>query len=262
MLTLLSILNILPFVLGQTPPLPAKGDNGEIGGIFGLGATGAPPPGGLTNIAKPGSESPKPGPRNTNGGSGPYKAAYSADPSLPDHTVYAPVKPPPANVKVPVLVWGNGGCRNGGSGFSDFLTEISSYGYIVIANGPPGSPSALKSSGGAPGASTQSHPIQLTQSVDWIMKGGPDVSKYGSVDTNHIAAGGQSCGGLEAYSASYHDDRIKLTLIFNSGITDANKTYLLKELKAPVGYFLGGPLDVAYPNVRSSLLCPITGISC
>jgi hypothetical protein len=55
---------------------------------------------------------------------------------------------------------------------------------------------------------------------------------------------------LEAYSASYHDDRIKLTILFNSGIIDGNKTYLLKELKAPVGFFLGGPLDVAYANVR------------
>jgi dienelactone hydrolase len=87
----------------------------------------------------------------------------------------------------------------------------------------------------------------LTDSVDWVTKGG--ASKYGDIDTSKIAAAGQSCGGLEAYSASYHDDRIKLTVLFNSGVIDPNKKYLLKELKAPIAFFLGGPTDIAYENV-------------
>jgi hypothetical protein len=44
---------------------------------------------------------------------------------------------------------------------------------------------------------------------------------------------------------------VKRTVLFNSGVIDAEKRYLLKELKAPVAFFLGGPKDVAYPNVRS-----------
>jgi hypothetical protein len=260
MSTILYALAALPLVFGQVAPaLPEKGDNGEMGGIFGMGGASGPPGGlsGLAGLLTPGKESPKNGARNTNGGSGPYKAGWAADPSLPNHTVYSPTKAPPADIKVPVLVWGNGGCMNRGTMFSDFLTEIASYGYLVLANGPPGSDASPKGStsdsplaGMLSGMSSgQSHPIQLTQSVDWVTKGGPNVSKYGNIDTAHIAAAGQSCGGLEAYSASYHDDRIKLTLILNSGIINVNKTYLLKELKAPVGYFLGGPLDVAYPNV-------------
>jgi dienelactone hydrolase len=76
-------------------------------------------------------------------------------------------------------------------------------------------------------------------------------AKYGNIDTTKIAAAGQSCGGLEAYSASYHDDRIKLTVLFNSGVLDNAKTHLLSELKVPVAYFLGGPKDIAYANVSS-----------
>jgi hypothetical protein len=56
-------------------------------------------------------------------------------------------------------------------------------------------------------------------------------------------------GGLEAYSASYHEPRVKWTVLFDSGILDEKKLYLLKELKAPVAYFLGGKLDIAYANV-------------
>ncbi|KAF2423491.1 hypothetical protein EJ08DRAFT_701142 [Tothia fuscella] len=256
--TLVSVLAVLPLILaqGSPPSLPAKGENGEIGGIFGMGQMRAPPKLGGPGLTAQGPEFPKPGPRTTNGGSGPYKAAFSLDPSLLNHTIYAPKAAPPASVKLPVLVFGNGGCMNTGTMFEDFLTEIASYGYLVIANGPPGRNSSTSGSGAtnplaglmsAMGAG-QSRPIQLTQSVDWVTKGGPDVTKYGNVDTAHIAAAGQSCGGLEAYSASYHDDRIKLTILFNSGVIAEEKTYLLKELKAPVGYFLGGPLDIAYPN--------------
>jgi hypothetical protein len=42
--------------------------------------------------------------------SGPFKAAYYTDPGLPKHTIYAPMSATDG-VKLPVLVWGNGGCR-------------------------------------------------------------------------------------------------------------------------------------------------------
>jgi hypothetical protein len=53
-------------------------------------------------------------------------------------------------------------------------------------------------------------------------------------------------------STSYHDDRIKLTLVLHSGVVEDSKAYLLKELnKYPIAYIIGGPKDIAYNNVRS-----------
>jgi hypothetical protein len=260
-LTIMAISLFFTFIylaLAQGQNFPEKGDNGEVGGIFGIGAGGGLPKlGGASSGAKggpslnaQGSEFPKPGPRLTNGGSGPYKAAFVADASLPNHTIYAPIVPPPANVKLPVIVWGNGGCMAAGTMMADFLTEISSYGYLILANGKPGvattGSSPLAGLTNAMGAG-QTKVSMLTDSIDWVIK--RNGAKYGNIDTTKIAAAGQSCGGLEAYSTSYHNDRVKLTVLFNSGVIDEKKTYLLKELKAPVGYFLGGPLDVAYPNV-------------
>jgi hypothetical protein len=43
------------------------------------------------------------------GGSGPYKAHYFTDPSLPNHTIYAP-KVPVTGRKMPLIAWANGGC--------------------------------------------------------------------------------------------------------------------------------------------------------
>jgi hypothetical protein len=98
-------LSLVATVLAQDKPLPAKGDNGVMGGIFGMGGSMSAPKGGLGSLGAKGSEAPKPGPRNTNGGSGPYKAVYKADPSLPKHTIYAPITPP-KDLKLPVIVWG------------------------------------------------------------------------------------------------------------------------------------------------------------
>src|SRR5271169_527705 len=69
-------------------------------------------------------------------GSGPYKAVMEMDAGLPEHTVYRPENLSALNgATLPVVVWGNGACVNAGNAFSSFLTDISSYGYLVIALG-------------------------------------------------------------------------------------------------------------------------------
>jgi len=235
--------------VAQDKVFPARGDNGEVGGIFGLGKGGLPKLNEINSkgagIAATGPEAPRAGRAMTNGGSGPYNAGYVTDESLPNHTIYAPKTPP--NVKMPVIVWGNGGCFSSGVMFADFLTEIASYGYLILANGnaPKASKGGLSSLASMLGGK-QTKISDLTASIDWATKG--SGKKYGDIDVSKLAVAGQSCGGLEAYSTSYHDDRVKRTVLFNSGVIDAEKRYLLKELKAPVAYFLGGPKDVAYAN--------------
>ncbi len=59
------------------------------------------------------------------------------DAGLPDHTIYRPENLSALNgARLPIVVWGNGACVNVGNAFSNFLTDISSYGYFVIALGP------------------------------------------------------------------------------------------------------------------------------
>lgn len=70
MLTILSLFALAPLVIAQTAPLPAKGDNGEMGGIFGMGnvklsGAGGLPAGISIGGFPNGPEFPKPGPRFT-----------------------------------------------------------------------------------------------------------------------------------------------------------------------------------------------------
>ena len=70
-------------------------------------------------------------------GSGDRKAVMEVDPLLPSHTIYHPADMAAmGSARLPILIWGNGGCRNAGNRFRWFLTDISSYGYVIVAVGP------------------------------------------------------------------------------------------------------------------------------
>jgi len=158
------------------------------------------------------------------GGSGPYNAHYIEDPSLPGHTIYTP-KEPPANLKMPVIVWGNGFCMAAGTMFVNFLNEIASHGFFIIANGP--------ATGNQLDGTTSV--ADLIKSVDWAEKN-PAAKKW-NLDLSKLAVAGQSCGGGQAASAS-KDSRFKMVVLFN-GMAGSPSG------KVPIAYFLGGPKDIA-----------------
>ena len=72
-----------------------------------------------------------------NGGSGPFKAVMKTEPTLAAHTIFVPQDLAPFSDKnpLPVLVWGNGACANSPFEHVNFLNEIASHGYIVVATG-------------------------------------------------------------------------------------------------------------------------------
>jgi hypothetical protein len=73
------------------------------------------------------------------GGSGPYKAVALKESSLTDFVVYRPMGLGAAVArergKLPVLVFCNGGCMDTSIGYENMLTDIASYGYVVVAIG-------------------------------------------------------------------------------------------------------------------------------
>ncbi|KAL4883829.1 hypothetical protein BJY04DRAFT_216164 [Aspergillus karnatakaensis] len=180
------------------------------------------------------------------GGSGPYKSYYFEVESLPNHTFYQPLQSGlehSSKLKLPVIVWV-------GLKFRNFLGEVTSWGALAIATGPvftdPSEYSEPPSDPANP-ASGQ-NPAALTESIDWVYKhAGKGAWKH--IDKTRIGVWGQSCGGLEAYSAGAHDDRVSHLAIFNSGQLSVNASESVAgKITKPVFYSLGGPGDVAYPN--------------
>lgn len=187
------------------------------------------------------------------GGTGPYSALMLTESTLPTHTVF---RPKDLSVfgkknKLPIIAWGNGACANSPWEHVNFLSEVASYGFLVIAIGPM--PQEGQRGGGR---STSS---QLTDAINWAIAQNSDKKSqyYNKIDITKIAVSGMSCGGLQTLEIA-PDPRITTAVICNSGILPTpgsgmagmpglTKDHLLK-LHTPTLYILGGEKDIAYGN--------------
>ena len=187
------------------------------------------------------------------GGTGPHKALMLTETTLATHTVF---RPKDLTVfgeknKLPIIAWGNGACANSPWEHVNFLSEVSSYGFFVIAIGP-----MPQEGERGRGRSTSS---QLTDAINWAIAQNNDKSSpyYNKIDVSKIAVSGMSCGGLQTLEVA-PDPRVTTAVIYNSGILpDAGsgmagmpaltKDHLAK-LHTPTLYVLGGEKDIAYNN--------------
>lgn len=192
-------------------------------------------------------------------GTGPYPAIAEGDPTLPTHTIYRPqlLDAFGTGVRLPIVAWGNGGCANTSFPWRNFLLEIASHGFLVVAIGLAHDLTADPGLG-------RTQPSQLLDAIDWAIAehSRPESIYAGKLATDMIAVIGQSCGGLQALAVS-PDARITTSVIWNSGLFTAPPPpdrqvphvdkAVLQRLHAPVAYFLGGVQDIAYANAMDDV---------
>jgi hypothetical protein len=186
------------------------------------------------------------------GGTGAYPAIMYTDNSLTTHTVF---RPKDLSVfgdknKLPIIAWGNGACANSPWEHINFLSEVASHGFLVIAIGPM--PKEGERGGGR---STSS---QMTDAINWAIAQNSDKASalYNKIDVSKIAVSGMSCGGLQTLETA-PDPRVTTAVVCNSGILGngggmpgmpaLTKDHLAK-LHTPTLYLLGGEKDIAYNN--------------
>lgn len=187
------------------------------------------------------------------GGTGAYSAIMISERTLPTHTVFRPrdLNTFGANKKLPIIAWGNGACANSPWEHVNFLSEVSSHGFLVIAIGPMPM-EGEKGSG-------KSKSSQLTDAINWAIAQNEDKESpyYHKIDVNKIAVSGMSCGGLQTLEVA-SDPRVSTVVVCNSGIfstpgngingmPDLTKESL-KKIHTPTLYMLGGEKDIAYAN--------------
>jgi len=206
------------------------------------------------------------------------------DAGLPDHTVYRPENLSALNgATLPLVIWGNGACANAGNSFSNFLTDISSYGFLAIALGPivergaagPGQPPAAPAPAPQPAIQqpadpTQlprnlppaaTHPSQMIDAIKWATAENDraDSKYYKRLNTGRIAVMGQSCGGVQAIEVAA-DSRVTTVIVWNSGLfaepsnMGGGKTLSKKDLESihvPMAYISGDSTDIAHNNANS-----------
>ena len=190
------------------------------------------------------------------GGTGPYKIVMTEAEGLPEHTVFVPQDLSVFNAHhpLPVLVWGNGACANSPFEHMNFLNEIASHGYLVLATGIiPMTDEWYR------GPMSKSE--QQIESIDWAFAQNADPKSplYQKIDLKNLCVAGMSCGGLQTLF-NCADPRIKALMICNSGLFNQQNAgqavggmpmppkEKLNEIHTPIIYILGGSEDIAYGN--------------
>ncbi len=189
-----------------------------------------------------------------NGGTGAYPALMLTERTLPTHTVFRPkdLSAFKKNNKLPIIAWGNGACYNSPWEHVNFLNEVASHGFLVVAIGVMPRESGEQVKG-------RSQSTQLLDALDWAIAQNKDRKSpyYNKLDVSKIAVSGMSCGGLQTLEVA-GDPRVRTVVVCNSGIfsTPGNgrsaMPNLTKEnlgkIHTPTLYLLGGEKDIAYAN--------------
>lgn len=183
---------------------------------------------------------------------GPYPVVQMIEaPDLPTHTLYYPGDYATAAAsEFPVLVWGNGACRNDGKNFSRTLKKVASHGFVVIAVGYFEPAENAERTTGA----------QMIEAMNWLENSpGLPAGLAQKINPEKIGVMGQSCGGLMTLEAS-SDPRVDTIGVINSGAFIAGSappmslsTFTkddLPKVHSPALYINGGTNDVAFENAN------------
>jgi hypothetical protein len=190
-----------------------------------------------------GHAAPKPGVKDRPGPNQSFPVTREGERDLPGHTVFHPTDLDDVGFKMPIVVWGNGGCRNSNEEYRYFLMNFASYGYFIVANGPPENPYRPEELDGL----VNPQPQKLIDAIDWALEanGDPASEYFDRLDPGRVVAMGQSCGGGEAITASA-DPRVATTIAWNEGVGDVT------GLHAPILHVSGGISDFVLPNVLAN----------
>jgi hypothetical protein len=141
---------------------------------------------------------------------GPYQITSEKAFGAPGYLVFRPTTLDafPKKDKLPVMVWGNGGCAIDATRYSGFLTTIASHGFLVMGTVPQE---------GA--ARRQETADDVRGAIDWAAKENDrsDSPLKGKIALDKVAVMGQSCGGFLSIVLGA-DPRVKTIGVFNSGV--------------------------------------------
>lgn len=183
---------------------------------------------------------------------GPYEAIMEPAFGSPGHAVYRPkaLDAFPSAGKLPIVIWGNGGCARNSGGFGGYLQTIASYGFLVVTTAAPE---------GVTGPATAD---DLRAGLDWAYAeaGRNGSALAGKIETEEVAVMGVSCGGVLTLSLA-SDPRVDTIGVFNSGVSapgaangiPGNPTSeILEKIHGPTLYLDGGEPDFMTPVAKEN----------
>lgn len=184
---------------------------------------------------------------------GKYAVTSEAAFNSPRHTVHRPsdLGAFPAQDKLSVMVWGNGGCALENARMEGFLSTIASHGFLVLST------AAIEGE-----ERRQANADDLRAALDWAEaeNGRAGSPLQGKIDTGQMAVMGQSCGGFLSVALGA-DPRVDTIGVFNSGVQPANPaaptpaaatTDTLAQVHGPILFINGHEVDFMMATSRAN----------
>jgi hypothetical protein len=183
---------------------------------------------------------------------GPYETLMEPAFGSAAHAIYRPAAlgALPAGEKLPIVVWGNGGCARNSGAFGGYLKTLASYGFLVVTTA---------AAEGVTGSATAD---DLRKGLDWAYaeadRGGSPLA--GKIDTDRVAVMGVSCGGMLTLALA-PDPRVDTIGVFNSGVSAPGNgpgipgvpnTEVLAKIHGPALYLDGGEPDFMTPTAKAN----------
>lgn len=188
---------------------------------------------------------------------GPHAATAAPEPAFgaPRLALYRPraLDAFSGDDKLPVVVWGNGGCLLDTTPFAGYLTTVASHGFLVVTT-----------AGGEGAAPPRATVDDLRAAIDWAIAEAarPGSPLAGKIATDRVAVIGVSCGGFLAVGAGA-DPRVDTVGVFNSGVQPPRDdgrggpagfptTESLAALHTPTLYLNGAEPDFMFAASRAN----------
>jgi dienelactone hydrolase len=166
----------------------------------------------------------------------------------------------PKRDKLPVVVWGNGGCAIDNPRYGGVLETIASHGFLVITTAAGSAPAAAPAPAPAPGAAApgaaprraNATADSLKAGIDWATKENARAGSplAGKIDTTQVAVMGQSCGGRLSLELGA-DPRVKTIGVFNAGVKPADFK-MLAPLHGPALFINGHDRDFMMADSKAT----------
>jgi dienelactone hydrolase len=164
----------------------------------------------------------------------------------PVFNVHYPTTMPEGGAKLPVVVWANGGCVNSDFTWAPLFERWAKGGFVVLSlsnNAPEGDLTAQLS------MLAMTSKVEHAQLIDEAAKLDTSGPLAGKLDLERIVVAGNSCGGVTALEVAAEEDRLAAVFVLSGssavGSVNAN---VMKAIKIPVGYIVGGSEDIAGAN--------------
>lgn len=184
---------------------------------------------------------------------GPYAVVSEAAHAAPRYILQRPEQLDafPAADKLPLVVWGNGGCAIENPQYAGFLGTIASHGFVVVTTvGLDSDPERRAQT-----------PEDLLGAIAWAEaeNARSGAALAGKIDLEHIAVMGQSCGGFLSVSLGT-DPRVDTIGVFNSGVSEPAgtpdptraTTDTLARVHGPILFINGHEIDFLMATSRDN----------